>query len=141
MKDTDLANMLHGMARHCISVNHQENKALKEAAHRLAQLGAPARLLSFEEIQRLPEYAVVWEEWRGLPEEYRPTDWGVAPVAKIGGGLAGNGIITFIMPEMMDGNENDGQSRWWTNMPTPEQRERTPWKTAKAAVEKRPPTA
>lgn len=141
MKDADLANMLRGMARHCgmslrhgmnrgCSVNHQEHLALEEAAHRLAQLGAPARLLSFEEIQQLPEYAIVWEEWRGLPEEYRPSDWGIAPVARIGGGLAGNGIITFIDPGMMDGNEDDGQSRWWTNVPTPEQRRATPWTQA-----------
>ncbi len=130
MRDADLANMLRGMARHCISVNYQENAALKEAARRLAQLGAPARLLSFEEIQQLPEYAVVWEEWRGLPEEYRPSDWGIAPVARIGGGLAGNGIITFIEPGMMDGNEDDGQSRWWTSLPTPEQRRATPWTQA-----------
>lgn len=137
MKDADLANMPHGMAMHCsmslrhgmkreCSVNHQEHLALEEAAHRLAQLGAPARLLSFEEIQQLPEYAVVWEEWRGTSEEYRHSSLEIAPVAKIGGRLAGNSIITFIMPGMMDGDEN-GQSRWWTAMPTEKQREETPW--------------
>ena len=131
MKDQDLANMLFGMARHHVAVNHQENAALKEAASRLAQLAAPARLLAFEEIQRLPEHAVVWEEWRGMPEEYRPTDWGCAPVVRIGDGLAGNGVITFIMPGMLDGNE-DGQTRWWTAMPSKEQREGTPWTTSKA---------
>lgn len=137
MKDTDLANMLYSMAGHCsmsqrhgmnrcCSVSHQERLALEKAAHRLAQLGAPARLLSFNEIQLLPEYAVVWEEWHELPEEYRPTDWGIAPVARIGAGLAGNGIITFIEPAMMDSSE-DGQSRWWSSLPTPEQRRTTPW--------------
>ena len=136
MKDADLANMLRGMARHCISVNHQENMALKEAAQRLAAISAPARLLSFEEIQRLPEYAVVWEEWIGLPEEYRPEDWGMAPVARIGGGLAGNGIITFIAPEMTEADDDGGQSRWWTAPPTKEQREGTPWETRKTAAKK-----
>ena len=131
MRDEDLINALQGMARHCVSVNHQENLILKKAARRLQQLTAPARLLSFNEIQLLPEYAVVWEEWRELPEEYRPTDWGIAPVARIGAGLAGNGIITFIEPAMMDSSE-DGQSRWWTAMPTAKQREETPWKTYSA---------
>lgn len=140
MKDADLANMLHSMARHCISVNHWENAALKEAAHRLAQLGAPARLLSYEEIQRLPEFAVVWAEWRGWSEEYRENVLEIAPAARIGNDLAGNGIITPIGPGMMDGDES-GQSRWWTSLPTPEQREETPWKTTKAAAEKQPPTA
>ncbi len=130
MKDMDLANMLNGMARHGFSVNWQENKALKEAAQRLRQLAAPARLLTYEEIQHLPEYAVVWEEWRGLPEEERPSDWGIAPVARMADGLASNGIITYIAPGMMDGNE-DGQSRWWTSFPTSGQRKETPWQTPK----------
>lgn len=133
MKDIDLANKLLDMAEHCISVDWRENQALKEAAQRLGQLAAPARLLSFEEIQQLPEYTVVWEEWdewQGPSEECRPSDCGIAPVARIADGLAGNGIITYIMPDMMNGTD-DIKSRWWTNPPTSEQREGTPWSTPK----------
>lgn len=128
MTDAELANMVRGIARHMPSVNHQENKALQEAAKRLAQLAAPARLLSYEEILKLPENAVVWEEWQGLPEEERPADWGIAPVARMVNSLVGNGIITYIKPDMMDGSEY-GQSRWWSSMPTRAQREETPWQT------------
>lgn len=131
MRDEDLINALQGMARHCVSVNHQENLTLKKAARRLQQLTAPARLLSYEEIQQLPEFAVVWEEWRGWEDEYRENGLEIAPVARMGSGLAGNGIITYIAPDMMDGDE-DGQSRWWTAMPTAKQREETPWKTHSA---------
>ena len=128
----NLAAQLHEMARHCISVNSAENEALKEAALLLGALTAPARLLSFEEIEALPEFAVVWEEWRGWDEEYRENALEIAPVAKIGNGMAGNGIVTIRDPDMMAGSEN-GQSRWWTALPTNEQREGTPWQTPQAA--------
>ena len=141
MKDEDLGKMLHGMARHHVSINWQENKALREAARRLMELGAPARPLSYKEIQRLPEFSVIWEEWRCLPEEGRPGDWGLAPVTRIGGDIVGNGLITHIRPNMLYGSEECGQTRWWTGCPTLKQMEDTPWISAKAAAETQPPTA
>ncbi len=128
MTDAELANMVRGIARHMPSVNHQENKALQEAAKRLAQLAAPARLLTYEEIQQLPENAVVWEEWQARLDKEWATEWGIAPVARMGNSLVGNGIITTIMPDMMDSSDY-GQSRWWSSMPTRAQREETPWQT------------
>ena len=141
MTNMDIGNLaakMQDMAKHCISVDHTENEALAEVAALLAAISAPARLLTYEEIEQLPEFAVVWEEWRGWAPEYRENALEIAPVARMGNGLAGNGITTIILPEMMDGDE-EGQSRWWTALPTQEQREETPWQTNSTAEQS--PTA
>jgi len=101
----NLATKMRDMAKHCISVNHTENKALAEVAALLEAISAPARLLTFEEIEQLPEFAVVWEEWRGWAQAYGGNALEIAPVARMGNGLAGNSITSMILPE------NDGRRR------------------------------
>lgn len=92
------------------------------------------RLLTLEEIEQAPDYALIYKEvradWRkdalrSLQEDMVETS--IAPVEKHGGTLYGRGMDTNICPEMFGGPEDECQVRYWLGRPTEEQREATPW--------------
>lgn len=105
--------------------------------HALQILGQPARLLSYEEIEALPELAVVWEEVRvvweeavknypGLMPEDDAVDVSIAPVEKQGRKLCGSGMNTDIRPDMLD-EDRGTQVRYWSARPSDAQREAASW--------------
>jgi len=100
-------------------------------------LDQPAMILSYEEIEALPELAVVWEEVRvvweeavknypGLIPEDEAVDVSIAPVEKQGRKLCGSGMDTTIRPDMLD-EDRGTQVRYWSARPSDEQREAAPW--------------
>lgn len=100
-------------------------------------LDQPARILSYEEIEALPELAVVFEEVRvdwekevkyypDLMPKDEAVDVSIAPVEKQGRKLCGSGINTDICPGMLD-EYRGTQVRYWSARPSYEQRKAAPW--------------
>lgn len=127
MKDKDLARILHGIAKHMPCVNCQENKAIKEAADRLAQLAAPPIATLIESAAQIPETGTGWcETWLEDADGYI-TD--VERCAWVGGNIIfeysgavwhDDYVETYNQPF-------EGMRLWIGAEPTEKQREETPW--------------
>lgn len=94
-----------------------------------------ARLLSLEEIQALPDHAVVWEEVRledfDLSQEGEPVMTGeiiheLAPVEKLGNVMHGAGMDTDINERMLL-PDRGCTVRYWLGRPTESQMEGAAW--------------
>lgn len=129
MERQEIADRLREVGRRCECIHSQDNTACRQAAALLDSMGTEAHVLTYKEIRDLPDYAVVWEEWRGIPHDGQNNPHCIAPVARIGGMLVGNGYMTDISRDMFDGDEA-GQNRWWNCTPTMEERRKTPWMRA-----------
>ena len=109
---------------------------LSEAAEQLGIYTEPkeARLLTLEEIEKAPDYTLIYEEvridWRACHVESMKEDkveYNFAPVEKRGDKLFGSGMDTDICPDMFGESGSECQVRYWLGRPTDEQREATPW--------------
>ena len=130
MKDTDLIRTLRGIAKHLPSVNHQENRAIKEAADRLDELIQPAKLVTVEQMQGTRENEFIWIEKCG--ELVYCLE--VVALCKSATHITEIEINTPTSYIELGMDEYGKTWRCWTSRPTEEQREGKPWQTTKATA-------
>lgn len=120
MTDLELIQALRDKAD--AGVHGSVRRLLELAARRISELsGQPCRLLTQEELQRLPEGAVVWEELRDTVDSEMLE--GITAMVAAGDGewIGSSTIMTNIkIPDRE-------YLRWWSAKPSEELRRATPW--------------
>ena len=95
--------------------------------------GTPARVLTLEELNALPEGSVVWDEFMdedgNVKDETRPSmKWGLWTLAN--GDVAISAEHSYGIRGWADPPRNWidlSRSRWWSAKPTDEERKRVKW--------------